>query len=550
MKNPLSLINHASFLTALKSHISPHTVLITLLWILLIIVVNPVGEFPVNDDWSYTINAKALALDNTIVFDGWGAMTLFVHTLWGSLFCKLFGFSFTVLRISTLVMAWIGLLAFYRLCQTAGFTNGWSLAGTILLLINPFFFQNAFSYMTEVPFLTFLILSSIYSIRLFNTVTRKKIILASLFAILAILIRQTALVVPLALALASLITQRRWMDKLLGLIPAVATALSLYLFTLWRQSTFGLSQNFGKTSHILDSLQDGHFSKNLLQIGHVYFGLWGLFLLPLLLLSYYHLCKTTNRYVLLISKILTVGFFFIYVADYPYIVIGNTFENLHVGVLALPSASHITPTRIGILDWYNFQLVMFITALVTFQWIVIKIIEGILFTFRRKVEGYNATSLFATLIVVGYFLFLMLSYFKFDRYSLTAVPFLLLLLLPKRTSFWTVNKVFFVVSTAVIGIFTITATHDYMAWNRAYYAAVHYAITDRDAHSSQFDEDFKKHGLYVDELNKNEKTKQVEADIKYSFSFSPADSVSVVKKFPFSILLPPRVDTIYLEVKK
>jgi hypothetical protein len=61
--------------------LSTHEWIISAVWIVLIFIVNPLGEFYVNDDWSYTINAKALALDNAIVFHDWGAMTLFAHTV-------------------------------------------------------------------------------------------------------------------------------------------------------------------------------------------------------------------------------------------------------------------------------------------------------------------------------------------------------------------------------------------------------------------------------------------------------------------------------------
>jgi hypothetical protein len=148
----------------LSKRISTHELIISAVWVFLIFIVNPFGEFYVNDDWFYTINAQAMALDNAIVFHDWGAMTLFAHKIWGTLFCKIFGLSFTVLRLCTLVLSLVCLLPFYRLCLTAHFSKQWALADTSVLAFNQFFFQNAFSYMTEVPFLTFLILSSIHSL--------------------------------------------------------------------------------------------------------------------------------------------------------------------------------------------------------------------------------------------------------------------------------------------------------------------------------------------------------------------------------------------------
>jgi hypothetical protein len=529
--------------------LSTHEWIISAVWIVLIFIVNPLGEFYVNDDWSYTINAKALALDNAIVFHDWGAMTLFAHTVWGALFCKIFGFSFTVLRLSTLVLSLVCLLAFYRLCLTAHFSKQWALAGTSLLAFNPFFFQNAYSYMTEVPFLTFLILSSIHSLKLIENTKTKNIVWASVFAIIAILIRQTALLVPLSLALVSIVKPGTWKTKLLHTIPLLATGFSLFLFNTWRKSSFGLSHNFGKTAHIFESLTDGNFITHLDELGYCYFGLWGLFLLPLLLLSYYSLCRNTNRYVLIISKGALLLAFLVYRTAYPYIFIGNTFGNLKLGVVGVPSASLSTPNRLGNMDWDNLTMITLLAGLVLFQWMVIKCIEGVILIIQRKHKYTNYTTLFSVVAVVGYFLFLMISYYKFDRYCLTAVPFLILILLPKRESILTLNRGLFYLITAVIALFSVTATHDYMAWNRAYWQATEYAIVDLKGKASEFNVDLIYHDMYVNKLKINKQSDRMNGVRQFAFSFYPSDTAVVIRKFPYDIFLPPRTDTLYLEMK-
>jgi hypothetical protein len=447
------------------------------------------------------------------------------------------------------VLGLVCLLAFYRLCLTAHFSKQWALAGTSLLAFNPFFFQNAYSYMTEVPFLTFLILSSIHSLRLIENTKTKNIILASVFAIIAILIRQTALLVPLSLALVSIVKPGTWKTKLLNTIPLLGIGFSLFLFNTWRKTTFGLSHNFGKTSQILESLTDGNFVTHLDELGYCYFGLWGLFLLPLLLLSYYSLCRNTNRYVLIISKVALLIAFLVYISAYPYIFIGNTFGNLKLGVMGVPSASLSTPTRLGNIDWNNLMIITLLAGLVLFQWMLIKCIEAVILMVKKKHTKMNYTTLFSLIAVVGYFLFLMISYYKFDRYCLTAVPFLILILLPKRESIFTLNRVLFLLFTAVIALFSITATHDYMAWNRAYWKATEYAIVDLNGTGSEFNEDLVYHDMYAKELKINEKSKTRNLGRKFSYAFYPSDSAVVVKKFPYDIFLPPRTDTIYLEVK-
>jgi len=528
---------------------STQDLIISATWIALVFIVNPLGEFYVNDDWSYTINAKALATDNTIIFDEWGAMTLFAHTVWGAFFCKIFGFSYSVLRISTLVLGLICLLAFNRLCLHLGFTKRWSLAGTALLAFNPFFFQNAYSYMTEVPFLTFLILSSIHSLKIIEKPNNRPIFWASTFAIIAVLIRQTAVLVPLSLAAVCLVKPGTWKNKLLSIIPLLTTVISLTAFTAWRQSTFGLSHNFGKTSQILDSITDGNFLKHLNELGYCYFGLWGLFLLPLILLSYYHLCRKTNLYVLIASKLALAVAACVYWSAYPYIFIGNTFSNFNLGVIIIPSASNHGPPRLANEDWNNIKIISLVAGLILFQWILIKCIETLVLVITKKHPRMNYKTMFSLVAVVGYFLFLMLSYYKFDRYCLTAIPFLILLLLPKRDDIWRFNMGIFTLLTALIALFSITATHDYLSWNRAYWEAAEYAIVDKEGQSGEFLEDYMSHQMFVEDLEINNKKALTYPDRQFAMSFYPADSSVIIKKFPYDIFLPPRTDTIYLEVK-
>ena len=84
--------------------------LLTAIWLLAILLINPMGEFPLNDDFSYARSTLNLSEGGILRYDPWLSMTLLAQVLWGTAFCKLFGFSFTVLRCSTLVLGWVGLV--------------------------------------------------------------------------------------------------------------------------------------------------------------------------------------------------------------------------------------------------------------------------------------------------------------------------------------------------------------------------------------------------------------------------------------------------------
>ena len=79
-----------------------HLLLISLSYIILIVLVNPIGDFPINDDWAYARSVLSLVEDGEFHLLGWGAMTLVSQVVWGALWVKLFGFSFDVLSLRVL----------------------------------------------------------------------------------------------------------------------------------------------------------------------------------------------------------------------------------------------------------------------------------------------------------------------------------------------------------------------------------------------------------------------------------------------------------------
>ena len=91
--------------------------ILCVIWIISVLLVDPAGEFPLNDDWYYANTVWTLVEDGEIHFTGWNSMTLIAHILYGSIFSFLFGNSFTVLRISSLLLGLVGILGTYFLLR-------------------------------------------------------------------------------------------------------------------------------------------------------------------------------------------------------------------------------------------------------------------------------------------------------------------------------------------------------------------------------------------------------------------------------------------------
>jgi hypothetical protein len=73
----------------------------------------PISNQAYWDDFDSTMTALNFARTGHVMFNGWLAPTQGWEIVWGALFIKLFGFSFTVVRLSTLPLVMILMWVFY-----------------------------------------------------------------------------------------------------------------------------------------------------------------------------------------------------------------------------------------------------------------------------------------------------------------------------------------------------------------------------------------------------------------------------------------------------
>src|SRR2546430_5874257 len=83
----------------------------------LFVLVPPGGEFATDDDWDYALTVQRLVETGRLQLSAWAQATLVFQIAWGGLFARLFGFSHTILRVSTLVLAALGVVSFYGLAR-------------------------------------------------------------------------------------------------------------------------------------------------------------------------------------------------------------------------------------------------------------------------------------------------------------------------------------------------------------------------------------------------------------------------------------------------
>ena len=109
----------------------------------------PVAETGMHDDGFYISMARVLAQTGHIHYNGWGAPTLGIQLFVGALFIKLFGFSFTVVRLTTILVALATAALFQRTLVRSGVTEFNAAVGAVTLMTSPVMLPVITSFITD-----------------------------------------------------------------------------------------------------------------------------------------------------------------------------------------------------------------------------------------------------------------------------------------------------------------------------------------------------------------------------------------------------------------
>jgi hypothetical protein len=203
--------------------------------LLSIVVINPFREIvAVDDSWAYARMVQHLLSTGRYQLDIWSAANMPVQIYLAAGLSKIFGYSLTLLRCSTLALLCAGLFSFYALVRELSCSRRSASAFTIALLASPLTLVLGFTFMSDVPFLSWLLLSLWLYVRGLRHNDVKSMFYGSLAAGCAIGTRQfgVALVGGLVLCWLAAGRERRPAFRLLaaGLaVPLLAAGLQFYL---------------------------------------------------------------------------------------------------------------------------------------------------------------------------------------------------------------------------------------------------------------------------------------------------------------------------------
>ena len=184
----------------------------TLLFALLILAlaalyINPLHETSISDDWSYILTSRHLFDTGNYHLHEWSSANLMFQAYWGVLFALLGGFSIGSLHVSTLVLLIVGMVSFYILAQDNGLSSKQAGLVTFCFVSNPVVLYLTFSFMTDVPSLSLLMLGLMFYTGGLRRSSKAWMVAGSLATVAAMFVRPTSLALLVGLGVIY------WLDK-------------------------------------------------------------------------------------------------------------------------------------------------------------------------------------------------------------------------------------------------------------------------------------------------------------------------------------------------
>ena len=481
----------------LSHYVSKYKEVIILIgtWMIAILLVNPIGNFPLNDDRQYAFPVQQLVEDGVLKMKGYFSPNIILQVGWGALWCLMGGvFSFTFLRFSTLVLAVLGTILFFHLCKRLGFKPNVALVGALVFLSSPLYFNLSFSFMTDVPFVMLLIGTNMAALAYMEVEKWKWLILICILSIGSFLIRQPGILFLPIFGAWVILNERgslkSWMLFFGFTILGVATYFG---YDKVIKPLIGISDNFLPVSSLyLNTIleQPLIFVKELFKKFVKIWIYFGFYALPILPFVWPRVRSTLKFRPLQIVGILAANLALLYYLHsiqkiFPFG--GNILYNYGLGPELLKDVYTLqiqnTP-QLPIFNMYGLNFISQISA---------TILCMLIWKNRTSYTSLQQRFFsFLLLFSLGYLLVMSILNF-FDRYIMFPIVVFFLLLLPfakVEKSSW---KTY--IPLILMGVFSLLATHDYLSWNRAKHEAFNW-LQANEVSITEMDAGFEYNGFY------------------------------------------------------
>jgi hypothetical protein len=507
------------------------------------LIIYPVGEFGLNDDWAYARSVYVWNETGHFELGGWPAMTLFSHSLLGLFFVKLFGFSYTVLRYANMTLCLGTLFFLYRF-----FLNYQSPKISFLLcaivVFNPYYMNLFNSFMTDLTFFNYSFLAFYFLHNYYKTKKYPDLFLFFLFSILALLTRQFGILLFCAYIVAAgkeCMSSRKLFSLISPILMFLAGLLVLFFFEKYilsvqpgnnYQGLFAKGHDLDISNRVCWQI----FEKTILFLKFA--GSFFLVVFVLCLPQFKQRLAHANKWWLVIG-ILVFTLSLLIVKHNP--VTGHLVINFGLGIESTVDRLYIGT---NVAHGSNTVLFYFLNGLFVAGYLLF----GVWFCASRpsSLSGLSPSKLFILVVISGYFLLVGIAETEFDRYCILPGIFLIVYLTMTELRFNKWSLLASVLALFLLGSFSVIGTRDYFTAARLKLDIKKDLLAD--------------HGVKKGELNPGAEhvfwNKTLDdfnwvnwdhySDKKYLVTRGPLPDFSIYKTFTYRRYMPLGTDTFYV----
>ncbi len=497
-----------------------YIVLLGLIWGLSSIIVNPVGEFMINDDYAFVTSLEKLQNEGRLGSTGKGPAhasggpSLVTHLAWGWLFTKLFGNSLTVLRFSIIVLGLLGTIGVFLVIRTLKAPDWLCFLASLTLMFNPLYFSQSFTFMTDITFATLII----YSIYFLNTgvlnLSLWRVIVGLALSLAGLLTRQLAIIIPAAFMLASLFTpQGKQFGRNRSLLLTVLLVIIPWLGFEWLLSHIG-STPITKHEKVYDLLSypamKGFPDYPLFvfwQFAQSVLGYTAFLISPLIVLRFGEVSR--SRPFVIFMFIITVLFLVLEVATIagfitpPILLSRNVIYNFGIGPVLLKDCYLMGVSRTWAMPPAIFYILVWWTVLCIGMVLVnlYQSLSDIFKTVFNKITEQLSFISFISIVAAGGYVLIIVVTDLHDRYVIPLCVLMIFWICSCRPSLanTVIPKPLQVLATApllAMVIFSVLGTRDFMEIRRTVTKANFYLTTHLKAKPCDFDGGFEYNGYH------------------------------------------------------
>lgn len=481
-----------------------------------VLIVSPVAEFPLNDDWLYAQMAQDALGARAYVAHPFVAANATLHALWGAAVVGVFGFSYTALRVSTLLFTFLAVWFTCLAAKEAGATRRTAFLAGLVVFVNPIVVNLSYTFMTDIIFLATLAGATWGYVRAFRTGRARDLITGSSFSALALLIRQMGILHPAVFVIAFtmvFIRRKKWPSLLQVAAFSIPIVIGVFLYE-WAQRTSGGIYTWpnawaGVPGRII-----------VLQIFRYAFAsciYFGLFLLPFTLAYALWLARHRNAWTwmrtywagMILMWLFMFGCGFLLMPrPAPMPLLTNIIRNLGVGPLTLHDTTHLYPgwshVHIGAVFWWTLTVVSMLSATVLIMELFARFVRPALGKpandGRKALYVRHAQYLFLIGVAAAHFLALNNPWLTiiFDRYLLPSFAPLAVLAAALLTRINARHTITVAATACFLCLaFSLVALQDYFAWNRVRWEAVEILRTEYGAADEQIEGGYEFNGAFT-----------------------------------------------------